>query len=150
MNPILLLLPWFVVGALALYALTRAVGAIWIKYRVHMAVLKRLEHDPDLLASPKRLEAALSEASARHRLHSRQDYVITGLVLALIGLAFIAVGLELGSGIFAAGSYVGGFVCAVLGSVVALLTLFFRWMTRPRIYDYAHKPSAPHDDDVHR
>jgi len=85
MNPILLLLPWLLVAALALYALTRAIGVIWIKYRVRMAVLKRLEREPDLLASPRRIETAVSEASARYKTYSRQDLVLTGLLLALMG-----------------------------------------------------------------
>jgi len=135
-NPILLLLPWFLVGALVLYALTRAIGVIWIKYRVRMAVLKRLESEPDLLASPKRMETAVSEASARYKAYSRQDYVLTGLLLALMGLCSIGLSLELKSGSFAVGAYIGGFVCAILGSAMALLTIFFRWATRPRFQDY--------------
>jgi len=142
-NPILLLLPWLLVAALALYALTRAIGVIWIKYRVRMAVLKRLEREPDLLASPKRMETAVSDASARYKSYSRQDFGLTGLLLALMGLCGIGLGLELRSGSFAVGAYVGGFVCAILGSAMALLTMFFRWATRPRFQDFTL-------DDLHK
>jgi hypothetical protein len=144
-NPILILLPWFLVGALVLYVLTRAIGVVWIKYRVKMAVLKRLEREPDLLASPKRMETAVSEAAARYKAYSRQDLVMTGLVLAMIGLCGIGLGLELRSGSLAVGAYVGGFVCALLGSALALMTMFFRWTARPRFQDYALKDEHRED-----
>lgn len=139
MNPILLLLPWFIVGALVLYVLTRAIGIIWIKYRVRMAVLKRLELEPDLLASPKRMETAFSEAAAHYKTYSGQDFVLTGLILAVFGLACVALALELRTGELAVGAYVGGFACAILGSVLALLTGFLRWLARPRFHDYLSK-----------
>ncbi len=147
MNPVLLLFPWFLVGALVLYVLTRAIGVVWIKYQVRIAVLKRLEREPDLLASPKRMETAVSEAAARYKAYSRQDFVLTGLILAIIGLCGVGLGLELRSGSLAVGAYVGGFVCAILGSALALLTIFFRWTTRPRFQDYALKDESQHNEE---
>ena len=98
---------WFVAG------LVRAFFRVWMDHRIRVAGLERAAASN----TPESIDIAPSHATPRAQ---HQDYRLTGALLALAGLAAIAIGTYLGHGQTAVGVYIGGFVCVAFGVLIAL------------------------------
>lgn len=133
MYTVLVMAPFVLVFAVLVYAVARRLTQSWVEHRVKLAVLERVEQNPELLESFQDLEEANASASEG----GRHDFVLTGAVLALIGGATILIALFImGSGRMAVGAYFGGVACVVLGFILALLGFLVRFLSR------APKPPA--------
>lgn len=128
-NPLYILIPLVVVMAAVTYGIARALGHIWLDHRIKLALLDRLQAKPELIESYAEVQRILAGVpdgrTGRH-----QDYAVTGVILAAIGVACVVGGQSLGVGRLAVGLYIGGWVCIVLGVVLALIGLFIRRLAR--------------------
>ena len=129
MNPLYVLIPLIVVLGAVTYSVARALGHIWLDYRIKLALLDKLQEKPELLESYAELQRILAGVS-NGRAVRQQDYVITGIVLAVIGIGCAIGGESYGVGRLAVGLYVGGWICIVLGVILALIGLFIRRLAR--------------------
>ncbi|HOZ47802.1 MAG TPA: hypothetical protein PLO37_05710 [Candidatus Hydrogenedentes bacterium] len=139
MNPFVLILPILFVSAAVVYGVLRALGQVWMEHKARLALLDKLERRPDLIPSFQELQTIISSVSPNGH-GGRQDWTLTGTLLALIGLASAIGGKSLNMGRVSVGVYFGGIVCLCLGFVLALFGLLIRNMTRSVM------PAA--DDDI--
>ena len=102
----------------------------WLELRVRVALLERLEKQPELLRSPEDVQALLAAPSQERP--GRHSYILTGTLLALIGLTCIAIGWAMRIGQLAVGVYLGGYLCVAVGLVLLLLGLLVRMLARDR------------------
>lgn len=65
----------------------------------------------------------------------REDFVLTGAVLAVLGLCAVFIGQSLAYGVLAVTAYFAGLVCIVLGVAVALVGAVVRVLARPIAQD---------------
>lgn len=133
MNPFLVILPLVIVLGAVAYGVLRMFGRIWLEHRIRMAVLERIEKRPELLDSVHDLFNILGAAEAIPTKTSRQDYALTGALLAAMGVGFCLLGRMLHSGRLAVGIYVGGWVCVLLGLLLFAAGVFIRRLTRQTI-----------------
>lgn len=130
MNPVLYLVPSLLIAGFLLYGLLRSVGRIWLDHKVRLTLLEKAEQQPELVASMNEflnVVNTLPGASVR----GGQDYRVTGILLAVIGLGCSAIGRGLHVGQIAVGLYVGGLICVGAGILLTLLGLLLRWLARP-------------------
>jgi MFS family permease len=118
----------------------RAILGAWIDHRVKMALLRRLETTPEVGLEPAELGALVDEVTGGDR-KPRHSFILTGVILAVIGLACAMVGDHLRVGNFAVGIHIGGILCIFLGIVLALLGLLVRVLNRRR-----RRATVPHDE----
>ena len=111
------------------YTVARNVGRLWLDHRVKLALLEKLESKPDLLRSFDELQTLLDDTPKYEAESTRVDYMVTGVVLVLIGLVCVIVAAPLG-GRTAVGVYVGGVACVVLGFMLALVGLITWFLSR--------------------
>jgi len=130
MNPLLVAIPVVVVAAALLYGVFRSLGRIWLDHSIRLALLEKVEQKPELLDSLHELEEVLAGFPEGYRAPSRQDYRLTGVLLAGIGLACTLGGQSLRVGTLAVGMYVGGLTCVALGVALFLIGLLIRWLAR--------------------
>jgi hypothetical protein len=109
-----------------LYAILRA----WLDYRVKMKVLETLDADPNLLRGDDRLAEVLTTDATPDLPKPRQDYALTGLLIAAIGIGCILFGRLLRVGDVAVGTYLGGVLCLLLGLVMAGLGAVIKVLSR--------------------
>jgi hypothetical protein len=133
MNPILSMLMFIAVVVAALYGIVRFFGRIWLEHRVRLALLERIDKRPELAESVQGLMDLLGPAAPVSSV-TRQDYAITGALLALIGVGCCAAGWMLHSGKLAVGIYAGGWVCVFLGFLLFLFGLFVRKLMRHPVF----------------
>jgi hypothetical protein len=108
------------------YTIARNVGRLWLDHRVKLALLEKLESKPELLRSFDDLQNLLDDTPKYEAESIRIDYMLTGVILALIGVVCVIVAAPLG-GRTPVGVYVGGVACVALGfllAIVGLLTWF--------------------------
>ncbi|MCX5770876.1 MAG: hypothetical protein NTZ09_11475 [Candidatus Hydrogenedentes bacterium] len=113
MNPILVILPFALVVAVLLYGVLRIFGWIWLEHRVRLALLERIDKKPELVESVQSLMDLMGTAEPLSS-GTRQDFSVTGILLALIGAGCCVSGWMLHSGKLAVGIYVGGWLCVLL------------------------------------
>jgi hypothetical protein len=101
----------------------------WLDHRVKLALLDKLESRPELLRSFDELQELLDD-SPREEDHSRQDFIITGVVLAVMGLLFVIRYGTYGAGRLAVGAYVGGVACVAIGFILAIVGLLTRFLAK--------------------
>ncbi|HUW60862.1 MAG TPA: hypothetical protein VMZ06_07620 [Candidatus Bathyarchaeia archaeon] len=133
MNPILVILPFALVLAVLLYGILRVFGRIWLEHRVRLALLERIDKKPELVESVQGLMDLMGVAEPLSS-GTRQDYAVTGILLALIGAGCCGVGWMLHSGKLAVGIYAGGWVCVFLGFILFMAGLFVRKLLRHPIF----------------
>jgi hypothetical protein len=130
MNPFYILIPLVVVLATVTYGVVRALGRIWLDHRIRLALLDKLQEKPELLESYTELQRILANLPEGRAGRPRQDYALTGVVLAAIGIGCAVAGQCSGAGRLAVGLYVGGWICIVLGVILALIGIFIRRIAR--------------------
>ena len=97
----------------------------------------RLAHRLELL---EKAGAVATNIVARSGFLRHADYLPTGALLALIGIASGACGLHLHTGRLAVGLYVGGYMCIIAGLLLAVAGLFVRWVSGKF---ESHRPLKP-------
>ena len=124
MNSAWILLLLLIVLAAFAFGVMRTLLRIWLDQRVRLAVWEKTGEPPD-----DNLDAIPGIPEARREL-SKQDYVVTGALLAALGLAGVIAGQIIGLGNLAVGLYLGGFVCIGLGILILLLGFLIRTLAR--------------------
>ena len=104
---------------------------IWRRHRQKLRVLEQYEADPGAFASSREVIERIADADHSGRETLRQDYVITGTALAVIGIACVFLGRAMGYGQVAVGLHLGGIICIGAGVLVALVGYLVRALTRP-------------------
>lgn len=130
MNPFYVLIPLILVIATVTYGVVRALGRIWLEHRIKLTVLGKLQTKPELLESFQELQDVLTSMPHGGNDAGRQDYTVTGVFLALIGIGCVLFGLSWGAGTMAVGVYLGGWICIGTGIILALIGLLIRWLSR--------------------
>ncbi len=133
MSPVLTLVAFLAVLAVLFYGVARILGRIWLEHRVRLALLERIERRPELAESVQGL-MDLMGGSEPVSLKTRQDFAVTGALLALIGGGCCVAGWMLHSGKLAVGIYVGGWVCVASGFSLFLFGLFIRKLMRHPVF----------------
>lgn len=142
METLLLLIPLLLILVTLAYGTVQALIRAWLDYRVRLEFLEKLEKNPSLLGPQADIASVMNNLAATSAAVQRQDYAVTGLVLAAVGTVCFICGRLLRSGELAVGVYLGGVFCAVLGLVIALIGLIVRTMSRPPAAA-ANKSSQP-------
>ncbi len=132
METLFLLVPLLLLLVTVFYGIVQSLTHAWLDHRFRLAFLDKLERNPSLLGNQKDISSVVNSLStgAGPRLQ-RQNFGMTGLLLALIGLGFAVGGRLMRSGEVAVGIYLGGVLCLVLGLVIALLGFIIHVMTKP-------------------
>ena len=125
MNPFVLLAPTVLVAFAVVYAVFRALGRVWVEHKVKLALLAKLETHPELIRSFDELEGLVASVSGGGAL-PRQNFRLTGALLALIGVGCVVWGRGFSLGRLSVGLYFGGLVCVCLGFVLGLFGLLMR------------------------
>lgn len=101
----------------------------WLDYRVRIAVIETMDRPGDLVSESENTgsAASLNEASASI---GRVDYMISGIALAVIGVACVLIGWNMRVGQLAVGVYLGGIFSVCLGFLLALAGFLGRRMRR--------------------
>ncbi len=133
MNPVLAILAFAAVLAVLLYGVVRILGRMWLEHRVRLTLLERIDKRPELAESVQGLMDLMGAAEPVST-KMRQDYAVTGVLLALIGGGCCLAGWMLHSGKLAVGIYVGGWVCVGAGFLLCLFGLFIRKLMRHPVF----------------
>ena len=113
---------FLLVTVLALFgAIVRGILHLWCDYRIKRRFLQWLAKHPDKVNGAGDIPKSLAEFSAQPTHVQGQDFAVTGLLLAVLGLAAVAAGYGLRVGNIAVGLYFGGLVCLVAGLSLALI-----------------------------
>lgn len=139
MNTWFILVPLVVVIITFTYGVARSLLRVWLEHRLKLALLEKFEQHPGLFDSSDEVMDLLAKQEAIAKTQNVQDYTLTGLILALIGLGSVAAGRILEIGNIAVGIYIGGFVCIVLGVLIGLMGILFRSL---RKNDFGEAPGA--------
>ncbi len=116
-----------------IYIIARHIGRAWVDHRVRMVLLERLEARPELMDE---VQDVIARENSKVR-EKGQDPVLTGVILALIGVFCVVAYAIAGGGLWAVGAYWGGVACVALGFILALLGLLIRFLTRgPSTHDH--------------
>ena len=112
----------------------RGVLRLWLDYRVKRSFLERLRDNPELMPHdgdiPKAVDALGGNGAGEGDGSRSVHHVLTGVILALIGLAGILAGQALRFGVFAVGLYIGGWIAVVLGGVLSAAALALHLLSR--------------------
>lgn len=130
METIFLTVPLLLILVTLAYGVVQVLVRAWLDYRVRIAFLDKLERNPALLGSQADPSKVIGGLSTTTGVSHRQNYVLTGLILAGIGIACAIGGRLLRSGDLAVGIYLGGILCVLLGLIIALLGFVVRVMTK--------------------
>ena len=133
-NPLIIALPLALVLLLVAYGLLRGLGQIWLNHRIRLALLEKIQDKPELVKSFQELQEVLAEIPVARRIEHHQDYTVTGILLAALGVGCTILGRCMGVGTYAVGIYVGGFICIGLGVLLALVGLLIRWLSRNPVF----------------
>ncbi len=128
---ILVALPIIFVLVLLVHTITRSIGRVWLDHRVKLALLEKLEKNPNLVTSFDDLQDLLDSTDNPEQAGQRQDILVTGVILAVCGAACALYFGNLGRGQTAVGAYIGGVACVVLGFLLTLVGLVTRYLSRP-------------------
>lgn len=114
------------------YLMLRSFFRIWLEHRVKMALLEKLERQPDLAGTFPEIQRLLDTPAPPDRA-APINYVLTGIFLALIGLSCAILAQRYFSGRYATGVYFGGVLCVPVGFMMTLLGLVTRLLSRTRL-----------------
>lgn len=126
---IIIMLPLIVVLVMMTVNIVRNIARVWLDHHVKLALLDKLERKPGLLRSFDSLQELLDTNPAEGDTKHRIDYLVTGAALAGIGLLCALLGSHF-SGRQAAGIYIGGVICVVLGFMLVMVGLATRYLSR--------------------
>jgi len=129
MEQFLFMLPILIVVVVLLTVVVQRLAGAWVEHRVRMSLLRRLEQKPELLDSFEEVQDLLHEQPAE-RAQPRQDFTLTGVLLAAMGLVAVVVASTFDSGRVAVGAYFGGVACVCIGFILALTGLLIRFLAR--------------------
>lgn len=131
MNPLLIIILALAVLAVFLFILLRNVGRVWLDHAIRLSLLERIENHPELLDQVHGVLALLNEPH-KARL-PRQDYRVTGFLLALIGTACCVTGRIVRTGETADAVYVGGCLCIGIAILLFFVGVLIRRLSRARV-----------------
>ena len=103
MEQFLFMLPILIVVVVLLTVVVQRLAGAWVEHRVRMSLLRRLEQKPELLDSFEEVQELLHEQPAE-RAQPRQDFTLTGVLLAAMGLVAVVVASIFDSGRVAVGA----------------------------------------------
>jgi hypothetical protein len=124
----LVLIPLVIAIVTIAFGVIHTLLRTWLNYRLKLAFLESLEKQPDMLEAindPESVVSRLGEDGV-----TRQNYALTGALLAVIGVICIAGGRAMRVGQLAVGTFLGGFVCLFLGVCLTLLGLVIRALAK--------------------
>lgn len=128
-----MILPFAVVLLTVIAALVRTISRVWVRHRVQMVLLERLEERPELLESLQEVQDLVEEAEHPPSAW-KPDFVQTGAILVGIGI-LCAIGFGLfGRSQVATAAYFGGVMCVCLGFILAVVGLLARYLTQSPIH----------------
>jgi len=130
MTSVLWALPLVLVIVTVIYGVFRNLGRIWLDRSVRLALLEKIERKPDMVDSFQEILETLGGVRPNAPRSMRQDYTVTGVILAGMGVACMVFGRGLRVGQLAVGLYVGGIACVVLGVFLALAGIVIRRLAK--------------------
>lgn len=133
MRTVLMILPFALVILAIITVLIRTIGQVWVRHRVQMTLLERLEERPDLLESMQEVQDIVEEPRHTPSSSIAPDYVLTGVILAGIGIVCAVVFGGLGRSQLATAAYFGGVMCVCLGFILAVVGLLARYLHQSAI-----------------
>ena len=130
---IVMILPFAVVLLTVIGALVRTIARVWVRHRVQMVLLEKLEERPELLETIQDVQDIVEEEDSRQSTW-KPDFVQTGAILVAIGIAS-----AIGFGVFGrsqmtTAAYFGGVMCVCLGFILAVVGLLARYLTQSPIH----------------
>jgi len=129
-ETILILAP-LLVGIIALgYTIAANLLRVWLKHRVKLALLEKLQHDPAHTESLEELQALIEENSVGSERAARVDYRVLGLTLAALGMPALLAAWLFGEPEWMTGAYFGGAICVAVGFILALLGVIVGYLER--------------------
>jgi hypothetical protein len=129
-ETILIVVP-LMAGIVALgYTIAANLLRVWLKHRVKLALLEKLQHDPAHTESLEELQALLNEDSGGGEGAARVDYRVLGLTLAALGMPALLAAWFFGEPEWMTGAYFGGVICVAVGFILALLGAVLRHVER--------------------
>jgi hypothetical protein len=131
METLFLVIPLLLIFVTLAYGVVQVLVRAWLDYRVRIAFLEKLEKNPALFGAQADLPALMGSLTSTSSGIQRQNFSVTGLILAAIGIFCVVGGRLLRSGELAVGIYLGGVFCVVLGLIIALFGFIIRVMSRP-------------------
>ena len=138
METVLILAP-LLAGIIALgYIIAANLLRVWLKHRLKLALLEKLQHDPSHRESLDELQALLDERGADTGVAVRVDYRVLGVTLAALGLLSLLVAWLFGEPEWMTGLYFGGVICLAAGIILALLGLVV-WYVERLVSEPLHK-----------
>lgn len=130
MNPLFIIIPVVIAVIVVVYGIFRMVGRVWLERSIRLALLERIEEKPELVDKVPDILEALTGLPDKAPLPTKQDFTLTGVILAGIGLVCALIGRSMKEGTFAVGLYTGGMICVGLGVLLAIFGLIVRWVAR--------------------
>ncbi|MBI1319802.1 MAG: hypothetical protein GC168_12775 [Candidatus Hydrogenedens sp.] len=112
------------------YTILSNVLHLWLDHHVKLKLLEKLESRPELLRSFDELRDLLDDSPKAEEERAQIDYLITGVVLGLMGVVFAISSQTMGVGRMAVGFYFGGVACVALGFILSLVGLLTRFLSR--------------------
>jgi len=122
------------------FTIGRSVGRLWLDHRVKLALLEKLEEKPHLLRSFDELQDLLDDTPRHETDASRVNFMVTGAVLAVVGIVCVIVAQTAGSGRAAVGVYFGGVASVALGFILALVGLLTWFLARAPVTRTGDRP----------
>lgn len=130
METFLILAP-LLAGIIALgYIIAANLLRVWLKHRLKLALLEKLQHDPSHRESLDELQALLDESASGTEQAVRVDYRVLGVTLAALGMLSLLAAWLFGEPEWMTGLYFGGVICLAVGVILALLGLVVRYVER--------------------
>jgi hypothetical protein len=130
LNTVYIVAPLLLGIILLLYTIFASLLRVWLDHRVKLALLEKLQKDPNSPATLDEVAALLDGSSEESARKGKVDYTVVGFVLAAIGLASALSGYLWGHGPASAGIYFGGVACVAVGAILVLLGLLLRYLER--------------------
>lgn len=122
-------IPMILVVVALIVSIVRNISRAWLDHRVKLALLNKLESRPELLRSFDDLQALMDDSPGEDE-GPRQDFIVTGVLLAVMGLLFVIRYGTYGAGRLAVGAYVGGVACVAIGFILAIVGILVRFLSR--------------------
>lgn len=122
-------IPLILVLVALVISIIRKISHAWLDHRVKLALLDKLESRPELLRSFDDLQALMDD-TPREDERPRQDFILTGVILAAIGLLFVIRYGTYGTGRMAVGAYFGGVACVAIGFILAIVGILVHFLLR--------------------
>jgi len=129
MYATIIIMPLVIVLLLLTYGVIRSIVRLWLDHRVKVALLERIEKHPELVHSDEELQDLIDGNSSSPE-EPKLDYVLTGVILAVIGLAFVLFNGMVGRSMWATGAYFGGVTCVAIGFILVVVGLVLRFLSQ--------------------